>query len=61
MTAIDCEPVSEQQAEELLDRVKVFRAEWARFAVDSENVFKAFREKGDSFPTAFQQQYQVLV
>jgi hypothetical protein len=61
MTDINTEPVSEQQARELLQNVKVFRQEWAKFAVESDGVFRAFREKGASFPEAFLTQYHSFI
>lgn len=53
MIATDAEPISEQKAKKLLEKVRSFRQQWARFAVQADCVFRSFREKGESLPEVF--------
>ena len=61
MTTSVAESVTEDQARKLLAEVKAFRTEWARFAVQSKDVFDAFREKGASLPDGFVANYKELL
>ncbi len=46
------ERVSESAARQLLSEVKIFRQEWAQFAVHSREHFDAFQDRGASLPDA---------
>lgn len=52
--------VSESAARQWLSEVKIFRQEWAQFAVHSREHFDAFRDRGASLPDSFLVAYAEL-